>query len=325
MIIDFQLAVREGLFARIGLTGPAKSGKSLTALKIMRGLVGEAGRICAIDTERRSLNKHLGKPGVGAPFNAIYPQDFNPQIVIDSIAKAESQEFDGIIIDSLSHFWTGTGGALEIKDNASRRSGENDFTAWRDVTPLHNKMIDAMLNAQMHLIVTMRVKTEYIMEDYIDRNGQTRKKPVKVGLQPIQRAGMEYEFDIVGDLDVQHNMMVSGSRCDELDGKVIHHAGADVAQIVLAWLAGAVATPSSLLPPPPANGRAEANAALKQIMADVGATKEDLAAWTVEKFGKPAASMTTDELRALHVRISAEYPRKPQPAGTPESDTAVNY
>jgi len=324
MTINFQPAVREGLFARIGLTGPAKSGKSLTALKIMRGLVGEHGRICAVDTERRSLNKHLKVEGVGNDFDAVYPEDFNPQIVVDAIAEAEKQEYQGIIIDSLSHFWTGTGGALEIKDNASRRSGENAYTAWRDVTPLHNAMIDAMLRAQMHVIVTMRVKTEYIMEEYLDNAGRTKTKPVKVGLQPIQRAGMEYEFDVIGDMDPEHNMMVSGSRCDALDGKVYRKPGADVARIVLAWLDGAVAAPDPTPTASPTNGRAEAFAALGQLVAVIGATKEELTAWIVEKFGKPASSMTVEELHALHSRIESEYPRKPQPSETPQP-SGVSY
>ena len=44
------------------------------------------------------------------------------------------------------------------KKTAASRSG-NSFVAWRDVTPEHNKLVDAILQCQMHVIVTMRSKT----------------------------------------------------------------------------------------------------------------------------------------------------------------------
>ena len=326
MSIQFQQAVREGLFCRLGLVAPAKAGKTMTSLKIARGLVGETGKIAVVDTENRSSNKYVGLPDIGQ-FDAAYPVEYNPQVVIEAIAAAESAGYGAVIIDSLTHFWAGTGGALEMKDNASRRSNENNFTAWRDVTPLHNRMVDAMLKAKLHVIATMRTKTEYVMEEYIDSNGGKRTKPVKIGLQPIQRAGMEYEFDIVGDLDVDHNLMVSGSRCWTLDGKVFARAGADVAQIILEWLGGAAPMPEQAPPPPSADERQQAYVKLGELMTEIGADKEALATWTVQRFGKAAAAMSLDELRKLYAAIKSDYPRNGN--GTPlqvaRPTGAVNY
>lgn len=307
----FSPATREGIYARIGLCGPAKSGKSLSSLKIMRGLVGFDGKIAVLDTERRSVNKYVGIEGVGA-FDASYPTEFSPALVTSAIKAASDGRYGGIIIDSLSHFWTGTGGALEQKDNAARRSGENSYTAWRDVTPLHNHMIDAMLSAPMHVIATMRTKTEYVLEEYLDSSGRSRTKPVKVGLAPIQRAGMEYEFDIVGDLDPEHNLMISGSRCPALDGRVINRPGEDLAAIVLDWLSGATPTPRPAEPQAPiasarrALGEA-ANAARKQI----GVTPEQFGAWILSTFGRTSTELTDEELGSVPSLLRESFAKKP--------------
>jgi len=116
------------------------------------------------------------------------------------------------VIDSLSHAWEGEGGALSLVDQAvaASRSG-NSYVAWRKVTPLHNKLVDAMLQSPAHIVCTMRSKMEYEQ-----REEGGKKQVVKVGMAPIQRAGMEYEFTMVADIDVDHRLIVSKSRMKEL-------------------------------------------------------------------------------------------------------------
>src|SRR5262249_26069414 len=139
---------------------------------------------------------------------------------------------DALVIDSLSHAWMGKDGALEQVDRAAKRSSGNSFAAWRDVTPMHNRLVDAMLSCRCHLIVTMRSKTEWVLED--DARG--KKVPRKVGMAPIQRDGVEYEFDVVGDFDIHHTLTISKSRCSELDGAVIEKPGRDLARTLKRWL-----------------------------------------------------------------------------------------
>jgi hypothetical protein len=44
----------------------------------------------------------------------------------------------------------------------------------------------------MHILASMRAKTEWVL----DRDDQTGKStPRKVGLAPVMRDGIEYEFD----------------------------------------------------------------------------------------------------------------------------------
>jgi hypothetical protein len=223
--------------ARLALAGPSGSGKTYTALQIATGLAAAAeGRaprdaIAVIDTERDSARK----------YTKIFPHrtlqtpltNFDPRRLVRALAAAADAGVEVAIIDSLSHFWTGSGGMLEQVDAAGRRSyGGNSFGGWREATPMERSMIDAMLAFPGHLIVTMRTRTEYTWD--VDERG--KKVPRKIGLQPIQRQGIEYEFDVVGDLDLSNTLAVTKSRCPELSGRVIPQPGLDVAQQLLAWL-----------------------------------------------------------------------------------------
>jgi hypothetical protein len=101
-------------------------------------------------------------------------------------------------------------------------------------------MIEALLAYPGHVIVTMRTKTDYVVET--DERG--RKVPRKIGLKPEQREGIEYEFDIVGDLDYENVLVISKSRAKPLSGLVIRKPGAEFADSVLAWLNAGKPVPS---------------------------------------------------------------------------------
>ena len=225
--MGFQRATKKQAKARIGLIGPSGSGKTYTALRLATNM---GMRVALIDTERGSAAKYADK----FVFDTMELIDYNPQNYINGIKEAEAAGYDVLIIDSLSHAWSGTGGILDIVDTATAksRSGNAFTTGWREASPLHNKLIESMLSARLHLIVTMRSKMEYVLED----DGKGGKKPRKVGLAPVQRDGMEYEFDIVGDMDLEHNFIVSKTRCDLLDGKVFNKPGEDLAAIIMGWL-----------------------------------------------------------------------------------------
>ena len=175
----FKKAVRQRVKARIGLCGPAGSGKSMSAIRLAFGIVGPNGRIAVLDTENESasLYAHLGDYDV----DVIKPP-FTVDKYINGIREAERQNYDLIIIDSLSHAWAGTGGILELVDAKTGAANGNKFAGWREATPKHNSLVDAMLQTSMHVIATMRSKTEYILVE--DEKG--KKVPKKVGMAPVQ-------------------------------------------------------------------------------------------------------------------------------------------
>lgn len=202
----FKKAERTKLKGRIALDGPSGSGKTYSAL---RAAFAMGKRVAVIDTEHQSASKYAGENPDGTPweFDVCELTEFGPDRYAQAVQSAGKEGYDVIVIDSLSHAWTGEGGALDLVD---RKAGSgNKFTAWRDVTPLHRRMIDAMLSSPAHIIATMRTQTEYVLEP----NEHGRMVPRKIGTKPIQREGMEYEFDVVGDLDYTHTLTVSKSRC----------------------------------------------------------------------------------------------------------------
>ncbi len=85
------------------------------------------------------------------------------------------------------------------------------------------------------LVVTMRSKSDYVMEEYEDK-GKKKTRPIKVGLAPILRVGLEFVFDVVRDMDKVNNFIITKSRCPVLSGQVIHKPGKDLAYTLRAWM-----------------------------------------------------------------------------------------
>lgn len=228
MSLSFAKATKKAAKLRMALIGPSGAGKTYTALAIGTSL-GE--KVAFIDTEHGSASKYAGRDGFN--FDVLELDSFHPQTYIEAIKAAEQAGYDVLVIDSLSHAWMGKDGALELVDKAAKRSqSSNTFAAWRDVTPLHNALVEAMIQSRMHVIVTMRAKTEYVLE----KDDRGKSVPRKVGMAPVQRDGLEYEFDIVADMDLDNNLIVSKTRCNALVGALVNKPGADFANIINAWL-----------------------------------------------------------------------------------------
>jgi hypothetical protein len=255
--MPFTKATKHEAKLRLALAGPSGFGKTYTALQLATHL---GGPIAVVDTERGSARKYADL----FTFDVLELDSFHPQGYIDAIRDAEAAGYAVLILDSLSHAWVGKDGALELVDKAAKRlaasyrSGKEDsFAAWREVTPIHNALVDAMVQSRLHLIVTLRTKTEYVVET---KDGRTA--PRKIGLAPIQRDGLEYEFDVFADLDQDNNLIVRKTRCPALAGGVFAKAGKEVAAILNTWLQGTplpAAPVSAFVPgappaPPPAPG-----------------------------------------------------------------------
>ena len=233
----FQRATKEQAKLRLALCGTAGTGKTWSALAIATELV-PGGRIVLIDTERGSASLYADT----FTFDALNLETHAPDSYVEAIQDAEREGYDVIIVDSLSHAWSGTGGALEMVNQAQKRSSSNNsFAAWRDVTPKHNRLVDAIISSRCHVIATMRSKTEWVLEKD-EKTGKTF--PKRVGMEPIQRSGVEYEFTVVGDIDLTHTLMITKTRCSALADAVIEKPGAQIGRTLREWLnSGAAPTP----------------------------------------------------------------------------------
>lgn len=224
--LHFRKAVKRDAKVRLAITGPSGSGKTYTLLKLATEL---GGPIAVVDTERGSAEKYADL----FEFDTLPLETFSPDLVPQLIEAAVDAGYRVLIIDSLSHFWSGTDGELDQVEKVKRRLRDNGFAAWREVTPKHNRMIDAMLAAPIHILVSMRVKTEWVMETE-ERTGKA--KPRKIGLQPVMRDGIEYDFDVCGDMDQENTLQITKSRCTALSGGVYPKPGKELAEMLKQWL-----------------------------------------------------------------------------------------
>jgi len=213
----FQKAERKQAWLKLAFTGPSGSGKTFSALLLSAGI---GKRIAVIDTENRSASLYAGMkegPLAGIEFDVLEIEaPYTIDKYTDAIELAERLKYDVLIIDSISHAWAGEGGLLDKKSALDNRPGANTYTSWGRITPEHEKFKARLLGSNIHLVCTMRSKQDYVLE--INEKG--KQEPRKVGLAPIQRDGMEYEFTTVFDLAMDHNAAISKDRTGLFDGKL---------------------------------------------------------------------------------------------------------
>lgn len=241
---------------RLGLSGPAGSGKTMGALLQAYGITGNWEDICLIDSENFSgdLYANYSKNGIEiGEYNVIsLTAPYTPKKYIAAIKECESTDIKCIIIDSLTHAWAGVGGLLDKKGQIekSNKPGVNSWTAWRDITPMHNNLVDAILSSKCHIIATLRAKMEHVQEkDPVTGRAVVRK----IGMNPIQRDGMEYEFTTFIDIDQDHQCTSSKDRTSIVDGRVFQLT-IDLGRQFLQWLESGVDAPPPAPPqtaPPP--------------------------------------------------------------------------
>lgn len=239
----FKKASKKQARLRMTIDGPSGSGKTFSALSIAQGL---GDKIAVIDTEHGSSEKYADK----FEFDVVQLDHYATSKYVSAIEAADEAGYDVLVIDSLSHAWDGEGGILEKVDQAAKKSRTgNSYTAWREGTPDHNRLIQAVLSSKCHIIATMRTKTAYELQD---KGG--KKVPVKIGLAPVQRQGVEYEFDVVADIDLDHEMTISKTRFSDIADKIYKKPGKKFGATLKAWLndgepiedeAGGKATPQA--------------------------------------------------------------------------------
>lgn len=222
--MEIRKAERRKAKLRLGIAAPSGGGKTYSALLMAFGLGGKIG---LIDTEHGSgdLYAHLGDYSVisiEAPYTVTK--------YVQAIQAFEAAGYDVVIIDSLSHAWAGDGGLLDKQGKMADR-GTNSFAAWRTITPEHNTLVDTMLRSPCHIIATMRSKQEYVLET----NDKGKQQPKKVGMAPVQREGMEYEFTVMLDVDMNHIASASKDRTSLFDGRFFK-IGKETGQELLTWL-----------------------------------------------------------------------------------------
>jgi hypothetical protein len=189
---------RKQVKLRLGISGASGFGKTKSALLLAYGMTNDWSKIAVIDTENSSASLYSDMGN----FNVIdLPAPYSPERYIEAIELCENSNISVVIVDSISHEWSGKGGCLEIHEQLGGR-----WSDWAIVTPRHQSFIDKILNSSCHIITTVRRKVDYSMES---ENGKS--KVVKHGTKEITREGFEYELTVNFEL-INDNHLVRASK-----------------------------------------------------------------------------------------------------------------
>lgn len=248
---EIRRAERRQARLRFAICAASNGGKTWTALELAFGLVEELlsqgvlngrveGKIGLVDSERRSaqLYAHLG------PFDTIeLGPPFSPERYVKAMHALERAGVSVIILDSISHAWMGDGGLYRILD---RFEADERWRAFgTNVTPQQDAFIDAMLASPCHIIATMRSRTKWVLEQKENKRGQLVHAPKRIGMQPIQRPGIEYEFTTMVDLETDsHAAMVVKNRCPVFANWSPRPLSREHGRALAAWLLEGAPEPS---------------------------------------------------------------------------------
>ncbi|MED1062888.1 AAA family ATPase [Bacillus licheniformis] len=203
-------AQREKEKAIVGFIGPSGSGKTAGALLVAYGMMREAypdasdkevwSKIGVVDTEHRRAKLYANLQFDDVRIGSFKHIDFTPpytteryQMALETIKAAGAEV---VIIDSLSHNWAGEGGIVEKHGGMQG----NSFQNWGKLAPETTKLIKTLTQNDVHILATLRTKTEYVVEP----NSEGKMAPRKVGTKPVQKDEMEYEFMLNFNIGIDH-------------------------------------------------------------------------------------------------------------------------
>src|SRR6185437_507710 len=223
-------AQKHSVKLKMAIQGPSGSGKTEGALALAKNFVPNA-KILVVDTENESASLYADRYDFDTiPLTAPYTSERYRK----AMQAAVDGGYDVLIVDSLTQQWDGEGGILRRKEALDRQPGSNSYTNWSTYTPEHTQFVEFIKQIPIHTICTLRTKQEYVLET----NAKGKQQPRKVGLAPIQRDGLEYEFTIVFEVGMSHQATASKNRTNLFAGdEPIDLTSPEVAGAIRDWMA----------------------------------------------------------------------------------------
>jgi len=200
--MSFKKATREQRIPKIGLLGPAGSGKTKSALILMEGIIGDKPYV-VLDTENFSSSIYANKH----TFDVCTLTDVSPKIIREKMEEALKAGYKGVIIDSATPAWD------YLVDMANKMPG-NSFQNWGTLTPIQRDFLKYINSYPVPVICTIRQESQYVVET----NEKGKAVPKKVGLKAQQGKGMEFELDLVFAIDQStHRAKIDKSRYEDIE------------------------------------------------------------------------------------------------------------
>lgn len=268
-------AARPKMHGRAMISGPSGAGKTWTSLSMATTLADReerAGEVLLIDTEKESALTYADVFGFE---HLPWRPPYDPSELAQELGNL-ADRYAVVIIDSLSKFWQGLGGTLDIADGK--------FGGWKSARPVQESLVESILSVPAHVILGVRSKMAYAVE----QSASGKQQVQKIGLAPQQDENLVYEVNIALDIDLEHRITVTKSRTPAVPVGRMFPAGSEkkCAEDYADWLAGGI---------PPAN-RDDVES-IVGAFAQVGdaemvkATKHEF----VQTFGMPH-SLTADKV-----------------------------
>lgn len=212
--MEIKKAKREKIKVPIMVTGASGSGKTISSLLIAKGIVEKMfpnmsdqeqwEKIGVIDTEHKRALLYADSIIGDVPIGEFMHIDFEPPFTVSRYVEAfnmfKNAGVEVIIVDSLTHAWSGEGGILEQVENLQRGNAKNQMLAWNKIKPVEKQFLKLVTGNSVYVIGTARSKQAYDME----KNEQGKTQVVKMGLKPDQKDSLEYEFAISIRIDQDH-------------------------------------------------------------------------------------------------------------------------
>lgn len=296
-------AVREAVPALIGLWGFSDSGKTYSALRLARGLVGPKGRIAGIDTENRRMRYYSGLFG-GFRHIDLQPP-FTPHRYTAAVEAALKDNADCIIIDSASHVWQGEGGVLEQAD-ATQKSG---LLKWQAPKTAYVRMVNRMLRSPVHMIFCLRAK-----EHYVQKGVGKSAEIVHMGQIPIFGKGFIYEQTIAIRMESGTRKPVHPIKAPEAIANVIkpgEYITEEHGEQIAKWLAGGTPVDHEL---------ASLQASARSVATEGSVRMRDWWQGSLTKTQRASLQDLLPELRDLAATADAEIAAEAQREAPPEVD-----
>jgi len=234
-----QKATRKRVKIKAGIQGPAGAGKTLGALMIAYGICKDWNKIAFIDTENGSSTLYVNrefselKITVGEFQTIDLKPPYSPERCSEAIAACvKADDVEVIIFDSISHEWNGRGGVLDIHEQMGKM---NDMQKWGKLTPRHNRFIDDILQCPKHMVLCMRSKQDYVMKEGTNSAGRNIVIPEKVGLKAVTKDGVDYEFTLNFDVDINNFATAVKDRTALFKGKPEFKITAETGASIKAW------------------------------------------------------------------------------------------
>ena len=234
------------------LFGPQSSGKTWNGIDIALGTIMELRgytniddcwkHLAVVDTENRRavlVLRKKGAVGKGVKYHEVKPP-FTTQKIIDLQRQFDAMdEVDVVLYDSLTHYWAKKGGTLDRKADYDSKHGGNSYTNWQVFSGEFNEAIDELLQSPKHIVATSRSKNDTIME----QNAKGKMAPVTYGLKPMLRDDINYDFDIVFNVDKETHALITDKEVPDLK-PIYDNVTPDVGkEIFMLFDAGSVVAP----------------------------------------------------------------------------------